>query len=128
MTDTFVLDVLKVFEVDHCDELLWHVDGDTVTFTILCNDFFYWGCADGERVTPDNLPALRQAFADTAAATRHGDCWAGPLFCARQRGMRPQGAQYKHIDTDLWPLFDACGPAREVGLGNPRKHPSEVTE
>lgn len=41
------------------------------------------------------------------------------LFAARVRGMRPQGACYKGYPKDLWPLFDACGPERETGMGNP---------
>lgn len=44
------------------------------------------------------------------------------LFCARVRGERPQGAAYKvRYPEELWPLFDAAGPEREVGFGNPRK-------
>lgn len=41
------------------------------------------------------------------------------LFSARSRGMRPQGAYYKLFPRDTWELFDACGPEREVGVGNP---------
>lgn len=41
------------------------------------------------------------------------------LFAARVREMRPQGACYKGYPKDLWPLFDACGPERETGMGNP---------
>ena len=33
--------------------------------------------------------------------------------------MRPQGAYYPESDPETWPLFDDCGPEREVGLGNP---------
>jgi hypothetical protein len=51
----------------------------------------------------------------------------GDLFwCARVRGMRPQGACYKSIPEAFWPLFDACGPAREADLGNPSKQPCEA--
>lgn len=45
----------------------------------------------------------------------------GDLFAARVRSMRPQGAAYKvRYDKSIWPLFDACGPEREIGMGNPR--------
>ena len=30
---------------------------------------------------------------------------------------------YETIDKTLWPLFDACGPVRTVGFGNPEPHP-----
>ncbi|UDL15984.1 hypothetical protein QEH42_gp234 [Microbacterium phage Pumpernickel] len=43
------------------------------------------------------------------------------LFAAKSRKMRPQGAYYKSIPENIWHLFDACGPEREVGMGNPRK-------
>jgi len=46
----------------------------------------------------------------------------GDLFAARVRKMRPQGAAYKvRYDESIWPLFDACGPVREVGFGNPKE-------
>lgn len=41
------------------------------------------------------------------------------LFAARVRGMRPQGAAYTFYPPETWPLFDACGPEREIGFGNP---------
>jgi hypothetical protein len=43
----------------------------------------------------------------------------GELFAARVRGVRPQGASYSLYPRATWPLFDACGPKRETGLGNP---------
>lgn len=44
---------------------------------------------------------------------------ASSLFACRSRKMRPQGACYPDDHPELWPLFDACGPEREVGMGNP---------
>lgn len=44
------------------------------------------------------------------------------LFAARARKMRPQGAAYKvRYPEPLWESFNAAGPEREVGLGNPRE-------
>jgi hypothetical protein len=48
--------------------------------------------------------------------------WGCDLFVCRERKMRPQGAVYPE-DRRFWPLFDACGPEREVGLGNPHASP-----
>jgi hypothetical protein len=122
-------EVLDLFAFDNTGDIWWRTDGEyaPVTFFVLCSDLFWWGTSDLERITPDNLPALKQAFVDAGEAADDGAGMAAYLFCARQRGMRPQGAQYKHIDKELWPLFDACGPARVVELGNPKHHPSEVS-
>lgn len=98
---------------DACDELYWSVkpDGD-LRFWIICNDVFWWGAADAEDVTPENIDVLRECLEIDAL-------WGPTLFCARVRGMRPQGAMYKHIDEEMWPHFDACGPEREIDIGNP---------
>jgi hypothetical protein len=45
------------------------------------------------------------------------------LFACRSRNSRPQGAIYKRISKALVPLFDACGPERMTGFGNPVEHP-----
>jgi hypothetical protein len=45
------------------------------------------------------------------------------LYACRRKHMRPQGASYPS-DKELWPLFDACGPEREISLGNPC-HPGD---
>jgi hypothetical protein len=41
------------------------------------------------------------------------------LYCARKYEMRPQGAVYSHIPRKLWPVFDECGPIREIDMCNP---------
>lgn len=41
------------------------------------------------------------------------------LYAARVRHERPQGACYAAYPRQLWPMFDAVGPEREVGIGNP---------
>ena len=84
---------------------------------INCNDFFAWGCADSESIeSAEDLLLLAQAMSDADLA---GDASWGPLlYCARRAKLRPQGAAYPK-NRGLWPLFDACGPEREVGIGNP---------
>lgn len=124
----FMWEVLQLAcDHDIDDMLMWRVDmpSDDESFArpftvcVACNDVFAWGCADAETITPDNLPQLRKALADVAAVA---ETWAGDeaayLFVARIRQHRPQGACYPE-DRKLWPLFDACGPERELGLGNP---------
>ena len=89
---------------DMSGALIW--SGEDLEFGIICNDVFHWGCADVEDVHEEDLPMLEQAFKDS-------DIYGDDLYCARKRGMRPQGAMYKHIDKEAWHLFDACGPERD---------------
>lgn len=57
----FVLRVLGTISAADCyGELFWRTDGEyaPITFWINCNDFFFWGCADMEDLTPDNIDVL----------------------------------------------------------------------
>jgi hypothetical protein len=125
-----MLDELEKIGVEH--HIYWTVNEDKtgVRFWALCNDFFYWGCADSEDVTLDTLPALRQAMADVEAAVtaryEHAT-WALLLYAARQRQLRPQGAAYPE-HAGLTALFDAVGPKRAVDLANPHHHPEDGGE
>lgn len=130
----FVLRVLRVFDAfndsPEGDELWWRTDGEyaPVTFFAKCSDVFCWGCADMETITPDNISVLEDAVRDCRAVGRPmALLHAVTLFCCRARRMRPQGAVYDGIDEKVWHLFDACGPKREVGIGNPRQHPEDRT-
>lgn len=137
----FILKVLAFFSEEHdsTDSVWWRVDEDGVRFLINCNDLFYWASADCEEITPDNFTVLATAISDCQKALRAS---ADPkisddiyvkvygfhngliLFCARVRNERLQGAAYPK-EKELWPLFDACGPARPIGIGNPYKDPDE---
>lgn len=119
----YVMDMLKFIEEEDLGyQFWWRTDGAfaPITFFVNANDLFYWACGDAEEVTPDALPALKQAIADCKAIDPTDDadvgCW---LFTCRIRKMRPQGAAYPA--KKYWTLFDACGPEREIGPGNPRK-------
>lgn len=82
-----------------------------------CSDFFFWGAADTEDVPENGLGDIQKAIDDCDGNLETGVL----LFCARQRGMRPQGAYYTYIPKKLWPLFDSCGEERKVDSGNPYK-------
>lgn len=118
----YVLAVLDIaYRYDIGDQITWHVKGSKVEFAANCSDVFYWGSADAETIHPDDVAAFEKACADAKAADPvAGTVWAPELFAARKRGMRPQGACYKHYPQAVADLFDACGPARATGLGNPR--------
>lgn len=122
MTDPdFTDQVLRLFAGELADELYWDVDGEgEITFWVICNDAFWWACADGEDVTPDNIHLMVEAKEELGDEFEHA---APLLFVCKVREMRPQGAVYDHIDKEVWHLFDACGPKREVGMGNPKPHP-----
>lgn len=125
----FVLDVLRITsDYDARSDLWWHFDKDgACSLAIQCSDVFWWATCDAEQIKDSNIEILRQSFADAVAAHPHGDMYGAELFCARVRGMRPQGASYPD-EPELWPLFDACGPRRVVEHGNPKKHPADRTE
>lgn len=121
MSDKFVMEVLKtIAEEDLYGELLWQTRGEyaPITFFIDCSDIFWWGTADFERLTPQDLDNFKQAIRDVREVTGGDNSYGPDLYCARRRGERPQGAAYPK-DKRLWPLFDACGPKKNIQLGNP---------
>lgn len=110
------------------DDFWWRCDEEyaPVTIFINCNDLFYWATADCEEINSENIDSYDQCMKDADAVKEFGHCYANALWCARQRGMRPQGACYKHYPKELWPLFDACGLERETDngpFGNPKPQP-----
>lgn len=130
----FVARVLSLFDrYDIHDLLFWRTGkrygggefANPASFFVNCNDVFCWGTADLEEITPENIEVLEASLADCKAIDRvTGAIEAPHLFVARVRKMRPQGAMYPHINPALWPLFDACGPEREVNCGNPKRQPA----
>lgn len=126
----FIYDLLRYIAEEELDEeIRWTTD---LKFYVICNDMFWWACGDAEDITPENLDDFKKAIEDAKIALEHAEGITqyeyleyGPkLFCARQRGMRPQGAYYKYIPELLWPLFNECGDEREVDFGNPYSTPS----
>lgn len=114
-------------EFEAQDDIWWRCDGEyaPITFYAMCNDFFYWGVSDAEEITTHTLPVLREAFeACEAVEPTIGCCFGMMLYCAKIRKLRPQGSVYRNtIPESLWPLFDECGPPREIGFGNPESQP-----
>jgi hypothetical protein len=116
---TEVKDILPIMQAiadaDAHSSVWWRTDGEyaPVSFLVNCNDIFCWACADAEELTIENLPVFVQACKDASE-------WGPELFCARVRGERPQGAVYKGMTPEQAAFFNACGPAREISLVNPR--------
>jgi hypothetical protein len=118
----FILELLKISRdadliYQDCP-FLWHVEDDRAHFSMACSDTFAWGCADAEDITPDDLPLLRQTFADLKAAEGHSEIWLAELYSARRRGMRPmnrwmQVQRREGMNDAAYALFCAAGPERE---------------
>ena len=75
--------------------LWWRTDKEYAPVTLLvnCNDVFFWGCSDCERLTPENIGQLERALEDARAADpKMGGIHADILWIARERKQRPQGA------------------------------------
>jgi hypothetical protein len=108
-----VLDL--VASVDGHDILWWRTDGEYAPLTLFvnCNDFFYWGTADAEEVTPENTDVLARCVEDVKATGTPYTFYALTLFCCRVRGMRPQTPVWKGLDAAVLPLFLAAGPERD---------------
>ena len=119
--EEFLMSFFQItWDYDDHDSWFWRVDDGNLKLMAVCSDFFYWGCADGEEITTENISELRQAYADCEAVDRVvGTVWGPQLFCARLRKLRPQGACYKDMPLGIAELFNKCGPEREVTLGNP---------
>ena len=126
MTDNmqFIESVLRTaIKYGTYDDLTWFEEDGEILVAVVCSDMFFWGTADQEELTPDNLSDYEQAIQDMDSLPIDGlpyRYYGGMLFCARQRKMRPQGAAYPpEPESEAWKLFDACGPERETGFGNP---------
>lgn len=123
---SFAEDVIRLMlKYDATDELCWSVVEGELEAGVICNDLFHWATADMEPITHDTLGELQQAYED---ATTAGDMFYGDMiYASRHRKMRPQGAAYPR-NTAIWPLLDACGPARPTdkeAFGNPYEKPVE---
>jgi len=122
----FVTQVMQIFSLSHSDsygDLFWRVDDGRLKLYANVSDVFFWGGADVEEITPETLSLLEQAYTDLKAVG--AEEYTATLYAARIRKMRPQGAYYPSDAHESWrrvyALFDACGPERATGLGNPKK-------
>lgn len=116
----FVLHVLAfIDEEDLRDVIRWNINGEHIAFVVICNDLTDWGCADAQVINEENFAILKQSVAEcNVIDPALGSIVGCELFVCRVRGTRPQGAAYPG-DRKLWALFDACGPERAIGVGNP---------
>lgn len=110
----FVYDVNKLIaENDFCsEEIIIHYKEGKPVFWVNCSDLHWWGVGYGVQLVPEDLPILKGCL-DIDSITGH------LLFCCKNYEMRPQGAYYEYLDSDMWLEFDKCGPIRQSGFMNP---------
>jgi len=106
------------------DKFYFDADGGIV-IAENCNDLFYWGCADAEEITPEDLPSIEQAIKDCEAIKPSYSAYAGTIWACRKRGMRPQYPCYPSYPKSLWPLLDAAGPERPQSEAGSRQRAEE---
>ena len=95
----------EVVDLILTEDIRLSVRDEEVKMWVLCNDLFFWACADGEDFDLSDLDDFNQAFKDSPD---NGQI----LWCCRKRGMRPQKPYYKYFSKEEALLFDACGPDR----------------
>jgi len=109
-----ILRILTAVAMYNCSDIFWRIDGEYAPITIFanCNDLFYWGCADAEEITEDNIDIFEQSYKDSEDN-------GVELFCCRVRKMRPQEPYYKYINENEHHLFNECGPERKEFTNSP---------
>jgi hypothetical protein len=119
--DEIFLRAARAVAFENCDDIWWREDDGIITTLVDCSDFFAWGTSDAEPITMENIELFEQIHRSYGfRADLEEIDLASLLWCARVRGMRPQGAYYKYFSKFETELFHECGPEREVGLFNPK--------
>lgn len=108
------LPIFALFQkADDYKTLYWTADpeGNQIRLWADCSDWFFWATADGEEITPGDVPLLETSLDDLL---RIGAAeYLSELYASRKRRLRPQAACYKDMPEAVKPLFDACSTAEE---------------
>ena len=112
MTDSEIKTLLVLLaRYDAHDCVFWNTH---LKFLANTSDFFFWGTADAEEITGEDLADLEQAFEDVKAVSIY-EFYGVLLWAARKIKMRPQRPQWINLEPPLQALFLAAGPEREPG-------------
>lgn len=101
--------VLAAFMDGEVDTEVLFFRKNPMSVYIMCNDTFYFACADCELVTEENVGRFEQAMADCMAA---GDPYGnyGPLlFIARERNLLPLPSILDRIEEPYRTLIAKVG-------------------
>lgn len=68
----------------------------TIMLFVLCNDLFYWGCADAEPISPEELEIFYTAWLNDKR-------WGTQKWVCRKRSLRPQVPIVKSMkEAGVW--------------------------
>lgn len=72
--------------------------GTIIVLYVLCNDLFYWGCADAENITHREIDDLyKMAF------NKKYKGWGCDIWCCKKRNMKPQQPVIEKMKSDgVW--------------------------
>ena len=87
----------------------------TVALLVGCNDLFWCGCADAERIPPIHFGAdLEAPFWDLYDAVRANGQHGALRWCCLRRGMRPQAPiERRWREAGLWDEALEALPVRD---------------
>lgn len=84
---------------------------DSIGLFVNCNDMFWWGCADCEPVSWDEIQSLYELCFDRQGNKKR---WGSVIWACRKRQMRPQHPVEKDMRADgAWTDELEALPVRE---------------
>ena len=115
VADALAVRALRATAFNYCNDLFWVYVGGVLSVFVDCTGVFEDDIDDSEYVSVDTIDLLEQTYAE--CEERFGTfqaTFAGALWCARVRGVRPQTRFYQEAlaGNPVWVnLFNAAGPA-----------------
>ena len=107
-----ILDTIK--KLNLVEQISWDVVDEQVIFHVTYNDFFEKEDEGKLAFFHSDLPLLLECVRRVDEINKHYKSTGVDLFLCRMMKKRPHGEAYRFIREAFWPLFDACGPEREV--------------
>ncbi len=104
--DAYANKMLSDLLLDDVLFLSWGEMKTTIKPVVICNDWFYWACADAEPISLWELPSLYKTWTQ--------DKILGPsIWCSFHRNLQPQQPWVKKLkELNLWtPELDALPEA-----------------
>jgi hypothetical protein len=114
-----VVDVLSSSDIDYHA----YATDDEVCVVLNCNDYFWWGTADAERVTYEDIPLLLDCIKELYDLDKYA-FYASDLFLCRKRNLRPQDGIFYNFELWRQELIAKYCPKRENDIANP-PHPNK---
>jgi hypothetical protein len=111
-----IYELTKVLNLTDTDVWVRHSDDGEVHFYLNANDFFYWGCADMEEISFEDIALFKRCIEDLTGFKPTESYMAESLFMCRKRGMRPQSpvlGTYQREFPRLYRLIVSEFPERD---------------